>query len=176
MKNYTTMKNLALIFILILSVSMLSAQEKKSKKQLKAERKTQKIQLIKQIVENKTFVFKAYSVIPKNEVSKTLFSDFGIEVRNDSIFSYLPYYGNTYSRDYSSFKDSPMGFAQLIDSYKRVKTKKGFEVNVKVKNLNDLIDLTFHISKMGDATVVASSLNRQAIAYTGEIFAPKMEE
>ncbi|HPE77987.1 MAG TPA: DUF4251 domain-containing protein [Draconibacterium sp.] len=170
------MKNLILIFVLILSVSLLSAQEKKSKKQLKTERKSQKIQLVKQLVDNKTFVFKAYSVIPKNEISKTLTSDFGIEVRNDSIFSYLPYYGNTYSRDYSSFKDSPMGFAQLMESYKRVKTKKGFEVNIKLKNLNEGIDLVFHISKMGDATVVASSLNRQAITYTGELFAPKSGE
>ena len=105
-----------------------------------------------------------------------MISDFGIEVRNDSIFSYLPYYGNTYSRDYSSFKDSPMGFAQPMESYKRVKTKKGFEVSIKVKNMNDLIDLAFHISKMGSATVVASSLNRQAITYTGEIFAPKSGE
>ena len=170
------MKNLTLFFVLILSVSVLFAQEKRSKKQIRTERKSQKIQLIKSIIDNKTFVFKAYSVIPKNERTKTLISDFGIEVRNDSIFSYLPYYGNTYSRDYSSFKDSPMGFAQPMESYKRVKTKKGFEVNIKVKNQNDLIDLAFHISKMGSATVVASSLNRQAITYTGEIFAPKSGE
>lgn len=170
------MKNLTLFFVLILSVSVLFAQEKRSKKQIRTERKSQKIQLIKSIIDNKTFVFKAYSVIPKNERTKTLISDFGIEVRNDSIFSYLPYFGNTYSRDYSSFKDSPMGFAQPMESYKRVKTKKGFEVNIKVKNPNDLIDLTFHISKMGSATVVASSINRQAITYTGEIFAPKSGE
>lgn len=170
------MKNLTLFFVLILSVSVLFAQEKRSKKQIRTERKSQKIQLVKSIVDNKTFVFIAYSVVPKNERTKTLISDFGIEVRNDSIFSYLPYYGNTYSRDYSSFKDSPMGFAQPMESYKRVKTKKGFEVNIKVKNTNDLIDLVIHISKMGSATVVASSINRQAITYTGEIFAPKTGE
>jgi hypothetical protein len=170
------MKILTVFLVLILSFSVLFAQEKRSKKQIRTERKSQKIQLVKSFVDNKTFVFKAYSVIPKNERTKTLISDFGIEVRNDSIFSYLPYYGNTYSRDYSSFKDSPMGFAQPVESYKRVKTKKGFEVNIKVKNQNDLIDLAFHISKMGSATVVASSLNRQAITYTGEIFAPKPGE
>ncbi len=170
------MKNLALIFVLTFLVSVSFAQERKSKKQVKAELKSQKIQLIKNLVDNKTFVFKAYSVVPKNEKIKTLISDFGIEVRNDSIFSYLPYYGNTYSRDYTNFKDSPMGFAQQIISYKRVKTKSGYEVNIKVKNLNELIELVFHISKMGDATVVASSLNRQAITYLGEIYAPKSGE
>ena len=170
------MKKLTLIFVLIISVSVLFGQEKRSKKQIKAEKKTQKIQLIKTLIDSKTFVFKAYSVIPKNEKTKALISDFGMEVRNDSIFSYMPYYGNTYSRDYTSFTDSPMGFMQPMESYKKVKTRKGFDINIKVKNGNDVIDLVFHISKTGDATVVASSINRQSISYIGEIFAPKPKE
>ncbi len=171
------MKKLALSLILILSVGVLFAQEtKKSKKQLKEERKAQKIQLVKSLIDNKTFVFKAYSVVPKNEKTKALTSDFGIEVNNDFIFSYMPYYGNTYSRDFISFTDSPMGFAQPMESYKKVKTKSGFDIQINVKNGHDVIDLDFHISKTGDATVVASSINRQSISYNGEIFAPKTGE
>jgi len=170
------MKTLTLTFLMILSVTLIFAQDKKSKKQLKAERKAQKIQLIKSGIDNKTFVFKAYSVVPKNEKTKALISDFGIEVRSDSIYSYMPYYGNTYSRDYASFKDSPMGFMQPMESYKRVKTKKGYDVDIRVKNVNDIIDLAFHISKTGDATVVASSINRQSISYMGEIFVPQRKE
>lgn len=170
------MKTLTLTFLMILSVTLIFAQDKKSKKQLKADRKAQKIQLIKSGIDNKTFVFKAYSVVPKNEKTKALISDFGIEVRSDSIYSYMPYYGNTYSRDYASFKDSPMGFMQPMESYKRVKTKKGYDVDIRVKNVNDIIDLAFHISKTGDATVVASSINRQSISYMGEIFVPQPKE
>lgn len=167
------MKNLTLTILIILSATVIFAQNKKSKKQIRKEKKEQKIQLVKSGVDNKTFVFKAYSVVPKNEKTKALTSDFGMEVKGDSIFSYMPYYGNTYSRDYTSFKDSPMGFAQAMESYKRVKTKKGYEVKVKVKNINDVIDVVFHISKTGDATVVASSINRQSISYMGEILVPQ---
>lgn len=170
------MKTLALSIFLILSVTIVFAQGGKSKKQERKDRKAQKIQIIKDGVYNKTFVFKAYSVVPKNEKTKALTSDFGIEVRGDSIFSYMPYYGNTYSRDYSKFNDSPMGFAQPIESYKRLKTKRGYEVNIKVKNFNDVIDLVFHITKVGDATVVASSINRQSISYMGEILIPQPKE
>ncbi len=172
------MKISAIIFLIIFTFSAVFAQETKpkSKKQLKAEKKEQKIQLIKSLVDNKTFVFKAYSVIPKNEKTRALTSDFGIEVKTDSIFSYMPYFGNTYSREYDNFKDSPMGFAQPMESYKREKTKKGFEVKITVKNVNEGIDLVFHISKMGDATCVASFINRQSISYTGSIFAPKSGE
>jgi len=168
------MKTLAFTFILILSVTLVFAQDsKKSKKQLKAEKKAERIQQVKTAIDNKSFVFKAYSVVPKNEKTKALISDFGIEVSVDSIFSYMPYYGNTYSRDYASTNDSPMGFMQPIESYKRVKTKSGYDVSINVKNKNDIIDLAFHISKNGDATVVASSLNRQSITYMGEILVPQ---
>ena len=168
------MKTLTITFVLLLSVSMLFAQQTKSKKQLRKETKAQKIQLIKDAIYNKAFVFKAYSVVPMNEKTKALTTDFGIEVRGDSIFSYMPYYGKTYSRERqdASFSNSPMGFMQPMESYKRTKTKKGYEVRVEVNNNGDLISLVFHISQMGSASVVASSLNRQAISYMGDIFVP----
>jgi hypothetical protein len=170
------MKNLVLTLVMILSVTIIFAQEKKSKKEIKAEQKALKTQQLKTAIENKNFIFKAQSVIPKNEKTKTLTSDFGIEIRNDSIFSYMPYFGNTYSRDYASFKDSPMGFIQPIESYKKVKTKSGYDIDVKVKNVNDVIDLVFHISKNGSASVVASSINRQSISYMGDILVPQPKE
>ncbi|HSH20814.1 MAG TPA: hypothetical protein VLA03_10190, partial [Draconibacterium sp.] len=80
------MKTLTLTFVMILSVTLIFAQGKISRKQIRKEKKAQKIQLIKSGIDNKTFVFKAYSVVPKNERTKTLVSDFGMEVRGDSIF------------------------------------------------------------------------------------------
>lgn len=172
------MKILTLSILMIFSVSVIYAQdtEKKSKKQLKAEQKAQKAQQLKEMVDNKTFIFKATSVIPKNEKTRSLTTDFGIEVKNDSVFSYMPYFGNTYSRDYTSFKDSPMGFMQPFESYKKTKTRKGYDVDIRVDNNHDIIDLAFHISKNGTASLSASSINRQAISYMGEILAPKPKE
>jgi hypothetical protein len=165
------MKILILSVLLAFSATFIFAQStgKKSKKQLKAELKAQQIKQIKDIVASKNFIFKAVSVNPVNGGTKKLTTDFGIEVRNDSIFSYMPYYGNTYSRDYSSFKNSPMGFIQPIESYRQSKTKSGYVVDIKVKNQYDVIDLNFHISKTGITSVSASSINRQNISYTGEI-------
>jgi hypothetical protein len=172
------MKTLFFTVILILSVTCIYAQktEKKSKKELKAEKKAQQIAQIKAIVESKNFIFKASTVNPANTTTKTLTSDFGIEIRNDSIFSYMPYYGNTYSRDYSSNNTSPMGFIQPVDTYEMEKTKSGYDVHIKVQNVHDVIDLVFHISEMGSASVAATSINRQAISYTGDILVPQAKE
>jgi hypothetical protein len=171
------MKIFALTVVLVFFTTFINAQNSanKSKKQLKAEQKAWQTEQIKTIVRSKNFVFKAQTVIPKNEKTKSLTTDFGIEIRNDSVFSYMPYFGNTYSRDYTSFKDSPMGFMQPIESYSMKKTKSGLSVWVKVKNEHDVIDLTFHISKLGNTSVSASSINRQSITYTGVILIPVPE-
>ncbi len=172
------MKIFTIIVLILFAATSVFAQttEKKSKKQLKAEQKALKIQLIKDLVDNKTFIFKATSVIPKNEKTRSLTTDFGIEVKNDSVFSYMPYFGNTYSRDYTSFKDSPLGFMQPFESYKKTKTRSGYDVDIRVDNNHDIIDLAFHISKNGNASLTASSINRQAISYMGEILAPATKE
>ena len=172
------MKIFTIIVLILFAATSVFAQttEKKSKKQLKAEQKALKIQLIKDLVDNKTFIFKATSVIPKNEKTRSLTTDFGIEVKNDSVFSYMPYFGNTYSRDYTSFKDSPLGFMQPFESYKKTKTRSGYDVDIRVDNNHDIIDLAFHISKNGTASLTASSINRQAISYMGEILAPATKE
>jgi hypothetical protein len=169
------MKILILSIFLAFSSTCIYAQNtvQKSKKQLKAEKKAQQIKEIRDIVTSKNFIFKAESVNQVNAGTKKLTSDFGIEVRNDSIFSYMPYYGNAYSRDYTSFKNSPMGFIQPMESYRQIRRKSGYAIDIKVKNQHDVIDLTFHISKTGITSVSASSINRQNITYTGEILIPQ---
>jgi hypothetical protein len=168
------MKIFVLTVIIVLTGTLIFGQNtgKKSKRDLKAEIKAQKIKQIKEIVISKNFIFKAESVNPVNAGTKLLTSDYGIEIRNDSIFSYMPYYGHTYSKDYSGFTNSPMGFIQPMESYKQSKTKSGYLIEVQVKNQYDIIDLTFHISKTGITSVSASSINRQNITYTGEILIP----
>ena len=174
-KSKNTMKILILSVLMVFSGTFIYAQNygNKSKKQLKAEKKAQQIKKIRDIVASKNFIFKAESVNPVNSGTKKLTSDFGIEVRNDSIFSYMPYYGNSYSRDYTSFKNSPMGFMQPIESYRQIRRKSGYAIDIKVKIEHDVIDLTFHISKTGITSVSASSINRQNITYTGEILIPQ---
>ena len=168
------MKNLIIMVLLLISVSNLNAQEteKKSKKELKAEKEAKKIEEIKALVESKTFVFDARNANPMGGRTVTLTSEYDVKVTNDSIYSYLPYYGVAYTASYGG-SDSPMNFKQPFETCDMEKTKKGYLVKVKVKNGNDMLDFSFHISETGTTTLSVSSVNRQAISYYGDLVKDK---
>lgn len=172
------MKILILISFMVFSITYINAQqsEKKSKQKLKAELKARKINQIRELIDSENFIFKAETVNPANSSTKTLRTDFGIEVRNDSVFSYMPYYGKTYIRDYGTNNESPMGFIQPILKYNRKRSKKGYTINIKVTNKYENIELKFHILKTGYTSVSASFLDRQSISYYGEILVPLPRE
>jgi hypothetical protein len=168
------MRIVLLTLILFFSLSSVYSQNagKKSKKRLKAELKAEQIRQIRDILNSKNFVFKAKTVNPVNMKQMTLRSDFGVEVRGDSIFSYLPYFGNEYVRDFSSYKNSPLGFMLPITKYSRSGTNNGYKIQMKVKNENEFINLIFHISKTGYTSLSATFLIRQSISFEGEILIP----
>ena len=172
------MKTIILSFVLIFSVTLIHAQnrQKKNKKKQKAYYKEQQKIRINEIVRSKDFIFKAQTVYPLNADPRTFTSDFGIEVRNDSVFSYMPYFGKNYVQDFTTTKNSPMGFIQAIDDYDYNKTRKKYIITIKVKNIHELVTLVFHISKMGNTSVSASFFNRQSIRYDGEILIPQAVE
>lgn len=162
------MKNLLIISILIFSVFTTNAQDKKSKKELKAEKKAQQREEIKSIVESKTFVFKANTANPMRGRTVNLTSDYDVKVTRDSIFSYLPFFGVAYSASYGG-TDSPMIFNHPFETINFENTKNGYLVKVSVKNNNDRLEYSFHISITGSTSLNVSSLNRQAISYNGNI-------
>ena len=159
-----------MIAILAICVVGVSAQEteKKSKKELKAEKEAKKIEETKALVESKMFVFDARTANPMKGSTKTLTSDYDVRITKDSIYSYLPYYGVAYTASYGG-TDSPMIFDKPFDTINMEKTKKGYTVEVDVKNGNDKLDFSFYISENGTTTLSVSSTNRQSITYYGDV-------
>ena len=169
------MKNLLIISILIFSVFTINAQEKKSKKEIKEEKKAQQKEEVKSIVESKTFVFKANNANPMRGRTVNLTSDYDVRITQDSIFSYLPFFGVAYSVNYGG-TDSPMIFNNAFETCDFETTKNGYLVKVSVKNESDRLEYSFHISVTGSTSLNVSSLNRQSISYNGNIEKIKVKE
>ena len=164
------MRIILFIGLFILSLTTIQAQEteKKSKKELKAEKKAQQIVETKALVESNSFIFAATNVNPMKGRSINLTTEYDVKIVSDSIFSYLPYYGRAYTASYGG-TDSPMTFDSPADSYTMEETNKGYRVKVSAKNGNDRVEFTFHISETGSTTLNVSSINRQSISYYGNL-------
>src|SRR5687768_7012468 len=56
-----------------------------------------KAAIITSLIDSKNFMFKAQTVIPMRGRSWQLTSDYDVKIFNDSLISYLPYFGRSYS-------------------------------------------------------------------------------
>lgn len=164
-----------IITALMFTIVNVHGQEKKSKKQLKEEKKAQQIKDTKSMIESGTFVFKATTANPMGSSTINLTTEYDVKVTKDSLYSYLPYYGRAYIASYGG-TDSPMVFDSKFESINIEETKKGYTVKVITRNESDRLEYNFHISETGSATLNVTSTNRQSISYFGNLKMDKKEK
>ncbi|WP_113654503.1 DUF4251 domain-containing protein [Pedobacter namyangjuensis] len=148
----------------------------------------------KRIVDDKNFVFVATSAMPLNatDISNVLNrmpgnmntggninltgSSYDVRITADSVVSYLPYYGRSFSapigRDESGFRFTSKKF-----SYASKATKKGgWSITINSKDVKDNVRMNLSITQSGYATLNVMSNNKQSISYNGYISEPKAKE
>lgn len=168
------MKTIIIGLIVVFTGFSLSAQDtqKQTRKQRRANREAAQKEMVKTVLNNKNFVFNATHVLPLGGTSRYMNYDYDVTVRNDSVFSYLPYFGVAYHIEYGSTKGG-FQFDLPLEKYKFEKNKNEYRVSFEVKNKNDVIDFNFSISETGYTTLTVNSVNRQSISYYGIIEAPE---
>ena len=84
---------LMLLLAMLAGIPTLSAQTKKEKKE-------QKKEAVRQLIVSENYKIDVNTAMPMRGRNITLSSPYSLEIRNDSVFSYLPYYGRAYSVPY----------------------------------------------------------------------------
>ena len=149
----------------------------------KADKEAAKIAAVKQLIQSKNYVFKAQYVYPlNNDVIQLLngqgagnprYLNYGydLQVKPDTIISYLPYFGEAYFNvGYNSSNDSGIKFTSTKFDYATTEKKKGnFLINIKPKDARYTNQLILTISSTGSASLSVISVNRQSITFTGYI-------
>jgi len=170
-----TLKNMLLVAVLCTAIQV-SAQ-------------TDKATTIK-LVEGKSFIFNATSAQPMNSAEiSAAFSKipgamgggsiplrgdvYQLNVANDSLAAYLPYYGRSYNAPKTS-NEGGIKFSSTEFSYKADKKKKGnYIVTIRPKDSKgDVMSMILNITEKGYASLSVVSNNRQTITYTGFISDP----
>lgn len=149
------------LLAIILGITLqLNAQSKKQKKE-----ETQKA--IRELIEAQKIKVEVDIAYPMRGPSKNLTSNYSVEIRNDSVFSYLPYFGIAYSVPYGGGKG--LIFNEQVTDYKLTFDKKGTaNIRFKTRTEEDSFIYLISIYISGSASINVMPTNRQSISFRGE--------
>lgn len=139
--------------------------------QSKQERKEQKEKEVKETVESGRFTIDVNRAVPMSGRSVNLTSPYSLELRGDSIVSYLPYFGRAYSAPYGGGKG--MNFQEKALEFEQISKKKGATAfKFRVRTDEDVYAFRVDVFPNGSSTISVTPVNKQGITFYGEV-APK---
>ena len=155
MKHFQNIRSFAILSILSLSITTLQAQD--------LDKAT-----VKNLVDSKSFTFKAQTVLPMSGASRQLTSEYDLKLLGDSMVAYLPYFGRAYGP--IDPREGGINFTSTNFEYKtKSKKKGGWDVSINPSDTKDVRQLYLNISSNGNASLQITSNNRQTISYHGYI-------
>ncbi len=105
---------------------------------------------------------------PKRDIGRNVASDYSLEVRGDTVVSYLPYFGRAYSVPYGGGKG--YNFTAPIKRYQSFKDSKGRTlVEFVTDNDEDFITYQLMVFDNGQTTIDVIAREREPISYSGEL-------
>ena len=159
------MKKKKQIFMLLLALLVglpLSAQSKQEKKE-------QKKEAVKKLIASENYKIDVRTAMPMRGRSIPLTSSYSLEIRNDSVISYLPYYGRAYSIPYGG--GDGLNFKAVLKEYSMEMDKKGNAViELIARNPEDRYEYRVKVFPNGSASIDVNMQNRQSISFQGELY------
>ncbi|MCD8079941.1 MAG: DUF4251 domain-containing protein [Bacteroides sp.] len=105
---------------------------------------------------------------PRRTRNIPLTSSYWVEVRNDSVFSNLPYYGRAYAVPYGGGQG--LQFNAPIEGYEVSHTGKGnTRVSFRAKTPEDTYQYSMTIYTNGNASIQVLMQQRESIGFSGEL-------
>lgn len=136
--------------------------------QSKAEKKQEKARMVKECIEAKNYEIEVNTAFPMGGQSIQLSPYYSLKVRNDSVYSYLPYYGRAYMLPYGGGEG--LNFEAKVVDYKQETGKKGsYEITFSARTQEDYY--TFHVTVYdnGSSGINVNMQKKQSIDFTGRM-------
>ena len=164
------MKKTINIILTVMAVLMLVACSSLTPAE-KAERRAKRAQAVEQALAARHYRVSVNMMYPRNGKAKTVSSDYGLEVKGDTLVSYLPYFGRAYNVPYGGGKG--LNFTETFTEYHSKKLSNGAtQVLIKVKNEEDVYEFILEIFDNGSTSIDMNSRERESINYSGNIELP----
>ena len=105
---------------------------------------------------------------PVSASIKYVGGEFFLEVKGDTLRSYLPYFGAVYHSSYNM--GNALDFEQKMESFQQVRKKKNCTtIYISVRTAEDFFKYTLNIFDNGRFDLYVLPVNRQSISYDGEL-------
>jgi hypothetical protein len=102
--------------------------------------------------------------------SPQLKSNFRLEVRNDSLITFLPQYGYNQILSEAGVGWRGLRLYEPISSYQEELTKKGKRhIEISVENDNDTLIFVIEVSAKGNSNISVRSRRRERISFAGQM-------
>jgi hypothetical protein len=153
-------KKISLLIALLLMISSCSALK------VSSEEKAAQEAALRSAIEKQEYKIEVNRMHPMKGGSRQLTSLYSLEIKGDTVVSYLPYFGEAYSIPYGGGKG--LNFTAKITAYNFVFDNKGKAViDLETKNEEDRYSYHIDIFPNGSTNINVRSDNRQSIAFTG---------
>lgn len=126
------------------------------------------IPAVREALQKKAFRIRVTQMYPQNRRSIPLTTYFSLELRNDSVFSDLPYFGEAYVAQFPT--DHGLVFEAPVKELEFKSGKKGeTRISFQTRRYSDIF--TYHITlwNNGSTDIRVQAMQRQSIAYHGEL-------
>lgn len=152
---------LLLLLAMLVGVPTLSAQSKK-------ELKEQKKEAVKNEIVSENYKIDVNTALPMRGRNISLSSPYSLEIRNDSVISYLPYYGRAYSIPYDG--GNGLNFKAPLKEYTMKVDKKGdARIKFSARSPEDVFEYSIRVFSNGSVSINVNMQNRQAIGFMGDL-------
>lgn len=146
---------------LVMLVGCATAEER-------AARAAEQAKAVKTALQERNYQIAVNRMYPSRGASKIVSSGYSVEVRNDSLFSYLPYFGRAYDVPYGG--GNGLNFSAPIRNYKESQTKSDLRhIEIDVKNDEDTYLYTLDIFDNGSTDINVRSRQREPISFSGQM-------
>ena len=125
---------------------------------------------IKQAIQSDKWIFVAQSANPQGGRTQFLTSRYEFRKSKDTISSYLPYYGRSYSAAGAMTNTNPLDFTSSnFTIEKKEKKKGGWQVTIKFKDVNAVRTMVFELYENGSANLNVTLTDRSPITFLGKV-------
>ena len=132
------------------------------------EREARTAAQVSEALASRHYTINVLMMYPQRGRAVNLTTNYSVEVKGDSLISYLPYFGRAYNVPYGG--GNGMNFIAPITGYQTETDRKGItRVVLTTENEEDRYQYVLEVSSSGDSYVQVQSRQRDFIRYSGRM-------